>query len=162
MQQVKVQVESASPGSVGIFVSGAVTRALHADFGLVPVRLAECLGVIAAAKLVLHELKPGVQASLEISANDPDFVRYALRERVPARAEVRDAVRHMWATLDRFARWEIRHERRRKRVLEGGSQAAFPRGLFPWLNPCVAGDGERLPVTLPDCPAVRAQFLASL
>lgn len=162
MQWVRVRVESVSPGSVRIFITGAdLLRALSADFGLVPVRLAECLGVIAAAKVVLHE-RAGNQVELAVSANDRDFVRYALRERVPARAEVRAAVQHMWAVLSRFARWELRHEPRKRRVLEGGPQAGFPRGLFPWLNACVAGDGERLLVTLPDCPAVRAQFLASL
>lgn len=156
-----IRVCSTHSGSVFIAVRGFLERDLTVHFGLVPARLAECLGVITAAKLLLHHKGAGVK--LKISANNRDFVRYALRERVPGRKEIRAAIEHMWALLGRFARWELHCEPSKRLQLKGSpSASSFPKGAFPWLKAEVSRTGEGLVVVLPGCPAVKAQFRASI
>ena len=160
---VRVRVHSLRSGSVWVGMSGLLRREFAVDFGLVPAHLAQCLGVIAAAKLLLHCLEAASRVALAVSAEDKRFTEYALREKVPARREVRAALEHMWGVLGRFARWEIRHEPGRGQRLQGGPACSrFPRGVFPWLQAQVVCRAGSLFVALPDCPAVRAQFRASL
>lgn len=159
----RVRVESLRSGSVWVDLTGAFHRRFPVDFGLVPTHLAQCFGVIAAAKFLLHHLQTPSRVNLVVSAGDRRFVQYALRERTPADAEVRAAVEHMWGVLARFSRWEIRYEPGRERSLEGGPVSLrFPRGIFPWLRAEVLPRDDSLYVALPDCPAARAQFRASL
>lgn len=156
-----IRVCSTHSGSVFIAIRGFLKKDLVVHFGLIPARLAECLGVITAAKLLLHHKGAGVV--LRVSANNRDFVRYALRERVPRRREIRAAVEHMWAILEKFKRWEMRYKPSKRLQLKGSpSTSNFPKGAFPWVKAEVSRTDEGLVVVLPDCPAVRAQFRVSI
>ncbi|MGQ9498713.1 MAG: topoisomerase C-terminal repeat-containing protein [Desulfotomaculales bacterium] len=160
---LKVRVESGRSGTVRVSLSGACSVELVVDFGLVPSRLAECLGVITACKLAEHRVGKADRLSVSLSVNNRDFARYALRERIPSRPEIRRAVEHMWETLGRFGGWELCYEPRRRVRLAGGTVSErFPRGVFPWLRAEVRSGGSEIYVALPECPAVRAQFLASV
>jgi hypothetical protein len=155
-----IRVESPFSGVAAISISGPVNFKCTANFGLIPARLAECMGVISAGRYLIHN---HYKKRIIINANNRDFVEYALREVIPARKEARFLIEYMWRILDNFESWEIKYSHQKKRSLKGGVvQNAFPKGLFPWLHADVYPEGEQVRVQLPDDPAVTANFQASI
>lgn len=158
--QVGIRVESPSSGVVVLSILGSVNFKCAANFGLIPSRLAECMGVIVAGRYLLHNQ---YDKHIVINANNRDFVEYALRETIPNRKESRFLVEHMWSVLDKFDSWEIKYDHQKKRSLKGGAvQGTFPKGLFPWLKVDIEKQGEYTQIRLPDDPAVIANFRASI
>lgn len=144
---------------VNINITGPAYYSVTADFGLVSSRMAECLGVIAAAKYLRHY---GVSGELQISANNKEFVEYALREINPRQKEVQIAIKYMWQVLKPFF-WNMSYEKQQKTKLRGGTTGRmFPRNLFPWLKIEQTTIEDKIFVKLPECPAVQAQFVASI
>ncbi|MCR4425019.1 MAG: topoisomerase C-terminal repeat-containing protein [Firmicutes bacterium] len=159
----RIRVEAAQSGAVYVSVAGAVNRQFTVDFGLVPARLAECYGVITGVKLLLHAAARGLRPGLTVSANNREFVEYALREHTPSKSEVRNAIEQMWSSLDKMSPWKVLYEPKKRAALKGGvSVGRFPWGVFPWLHADVSDCNGKVIVGLPDCPAARAQFAASL
>ena len=152
-------VTSGSPGIVNINITGATVYSATVDFGLVSTRMAECLGTIAAVKYLRHN---NIIDEILISANNREFVEYALREITPRQKEMQFAIKHLWQTLEHYS-WDMSHERQQKTKLRGGSaNKAFPQNLFPWLKLEQVTVGNEIHVELPDCPAVQAQINASI
>ncbi|HHW17493.1 MAG TPA: hypothetical protein GXX30_01115 [Firmicutes bacterium] len=159
----KVRVETYKSGTVRLTLEGPVQFSSSVSFGVVPARFAECHGLIAAAKLIKHYLQDLSHVHLQISANNRTFVEYVLKEKIPAHLEDRSLMEHLWQVLGEYGSWQIACEPRKSVVLKGGtSPVGFPRGLFPWLDPEVVETDEKIIVKLPDCPAIRAQFKASI
>lgn len=157
---IHIRVESASPGNVFISATGPCQYTCAVDFGLVPSRLAECLGIISIAKYLLFY---HFNKKLIISANNKEFVQYALREITPSRKEARNLIEIMWHELGKFPSWEIRYNHIRKSLLHGGvTKGTFPRGLFPWLHADVDITNGQAVISLPKCPEVQYQFEASI
>ena len=154
-----IRVAALNSGTALIAIRGALDRQFTVDFGLVPGRKAAALGVIAAAKLLLHE---GVRGPVHVSVTNLDFARYALREQTPREKEMREVVEHVWKTLSRFRSWTLSFAPAKRHRLSGGPSGKFPHGVFPWLKAEVRKENGALAVTLPDCPAVLAQFQASI
>lgn len=155
----RVRVYSSSPGIVNINITGPIQYSITVDFGLVSSRMAECLGVISAAKYLKHY---GITGKIQISANNKEFVEYALRETTPRKKEMQYAVKYMWQTLEPFE-WDISLERRQKTKLHGGTiSKTFPQGLFPWAKIEKTVVGDEIYIDLPDCPAIQAQISASI
>lgn len=159
-EATKIRVYSGSPGRVNINISGPNRYNATIDFGLVSSRMAECLGAIAAAKyLKHHNVSSG---NIHISANNIEFVKYALRETTPRKKEMQDAIKHLWATLEPFD-WNLDYERRQKTRLQGGTIGnSFPKDLFPWLRMQIAVIADTIYIDTIDCPAVQAQIIASI
>ncbi|WP_054697978.1 topoisomerase C-terminal repeat-containing protein [Syntrophomonas palmitatica] len=159
-KQVVIRVESPSSGVAGIYITGPVNFQCTANFGLIPTRLAECMGVISAGRYLLYNQ---YNKRLVIKANNRDFVEYALREVIPARKEARYLIEYMWQVLGRFEAWEIKYEHQKRSSLRGGVvQSTFPRGLFPWLKVDIFPEGKNIRVQLPDDPSLIANFRASI
>lgn len=79
-----IRVESTWSGTVSIEMHGPVESKFTVNFGLVSSRMAECLGLIAAVKLVKHDAGGSCRhLKLEVSANNRLFAEYVLRERSP-------------------------------------------------------------------------------
>lgn len=157
-ETVSVRVEAGNSGSVRIEIGPPVNFDQEVHFGLVSARLAECLGVILAAKKIQHEC--GARA-ITVSVNDLDFAKYLLNEKRPRDKETKLAVRYLWGVLEGFARWDAAFKpARRPRVFGGPEAREFPVGVFPWLEAGVRPEGNVLRVSLPDDPSVMAQFRA--
>jgi len=155
----RVRIYSSSPGIVNINITGPTQYSTMVDFGLVSSRMAECLGVISAVKyLKCH----GITGKIQISANNKEFVEYALWETTPRKKEMQYAIKHMWQTLEPFG-WDISLERRQKTRLHGGTmRKTFPQNLFPWAKIEKTTVGDEIYIDLPDCPAIQAQITASI
>ena len=155
----KVRVYSSSPGIVNINITGPTQYSAMVDFGLVSSRMAECLGVISAAKYLKYH---GITGKIQISANNKEFVEYALREITPRKKEMQYAIKYMWQTLEPFE-WDISLERRQKTRLYGGTtNKTFPKNLFPWAEIKRTIIGNEIYIDLTDCPAIQAQISASI
>lgn len=156
-----VRVESGNSGSVSLNISNPVNVTASVNYGLVPSRMAECLGCITAVRLVKHRL-PGAKPRINFSLNNLEFSRYILRERTPRNREIRNAVEQLWDLLKEFT-WEAQYKQTRRSRLKGSPQAdKFPYGIFPWLKVKTQADEKNIYVELPGCPAVTAQFQASI
>jgi len=156
---INLRINSSSPGMVNINITGIIVYSATVDFGLVSTRMAECLGTIAAVKYLRHK---NITGKILISANNREFIEYALRETTPRQKEMRFAISHLWQTLEPFS-WSITYDRQRRSKLQGGStNKPFPQSLFPWLKLEKTVVGNEIYVVLPDCPAVQAQITASI
>jgi len=158
-QTTKIRIHSSSPGLANIKITGKVQYDTLVDFGLVSSRMAECLGVIAAAKYLKHH---NVSGNVNISANNREFVQYVLRETVPRKKEMQNTIIYLWNILEEFE-WDISYQRQQKTKLTGGTRVkSFPQSLFPWLRIEKTIAGDMIYVTLPNCPAAQAQIIASI
>ena len=156
-----VRVCSPSPGTVLVEISEPPYKAA-VNFGLVSRRMAECLGAIAAVEYIAHKAQLR-DVFLEITANDYLFASYLLREKKPRDREMRLAVAYLHQALSGFAGWRARHEPARRTRLAGQPTSdQFPHGIFPWLEMEITKSDNRLLVRLPESPAVRQQFAASV
>jgi hypothetical protein len=158
---VRVRVQSGNSGSVHISITGPVSKEADISYGLVPARMAECLGCITAVKLVKHLKNPAV-TRINFSINNLEFSRYLLKERTPRAREMRQVLEYLWNELREFAGWQAQFKPEKRPRLKGSPQASFPRGVFPWLDVKVVKSKGNISVSLPDSPDVQAQFRASL
>lgn len=155
-----VRIESSSPGSVFVSISGPIQYSCAIGFGLFPTRLTECLGLICVAKYLLH-YKHNVK--LVIAANNREFVQYALREITPSKKEARYLIEYMWKLLEEFQSWEISYVHKKNSSLHGGlKEGTFPKGIFPWLHADTEIQNGQMYVKLPEYPEVQSQFQASI
>lgn len=155
----QIRVHSGSPGMVNINITGLIEYSALVDFGLVSSRMAECLGVISAIKFLKHYK---VNNKIHISANNREFVEYLLKETTPRKKDMRAVIEYLWQELESFE-WDLTYEPKRKTKLQGGTSAKkFPQGLFPWLKLNKSTSNDVIHINLPNCPAVKAQFLASI
>jgi hypothetical protein len=157
---IYVRVESGNSGSVTLNIGSPVNLTATINYGLVPSRMAECLGCMTAVRLINHHLTNKPRISLNL--NNLEFSRYILCERTPRSREIKSAVEQLWELLKDFT-WEAQHQPQKKSRLKGSPQTdKFPPGVFPWLKINPIKDGENIWVDLPNYPDVKAQFQASL
>lgn len=160
--EVFIRAESFYSGTAAFHISGPLKKSAEMTFGVVPSRLAECLALIAALKYVRHSSGQQITKAV-VSLNNLDLSRYMLRERVPRNKEVRHAVEYALALLDGFTSWAVEFEPcKRPRLRGGNADATFPRGVFPWLKAEIRDLGSEVEISLPDDPAVIANFKASV
>lgn len=160
--KVEVRVEAGSSGRCYLSISGPVSKQAEINFGLVSATEAECLALITAAKYVAHHAGAG-KSLIKVSLNNLNLSRYILKERVPRDRKMKELVACARKELDRAGKWEVEYRPERRPRLKGGPVAdTFPFGVFPWLEAKVRKENGRLIVDLPDDPAVRAQFKASM
>lgn len=160
--RVEVRVEAGSSGRCYLSISGPVSKQAEINFGLASATEAECLALITAAKYVAHHAGAG-KSLIKVSLNNLNLSRYILKERSPRDQKMKELVGFARKELDRAGKWEVEYRPERRPRLKGGPVAdTFPFGVFPWLEAKVRKENVRLAVDLPDDPAVRAQFKASL
>jgi hypothetical protein len=163
LKPVKIRVQAFATGSVHIFFSDPFNKKLEVTFGLIPARLAECLGCITAVKYVRHQIKNVSATQIQFSLNNRVFTKYLLKEQSTRDIEMRNALDHLNTILRNFAGWRAIYKPYRRPQLKGNSCAKkFPVGIFPWLNAEVIHQNGNLVVKLPNTPEVNAQFLASI
>lgn len=159
---IKLRVQSDNSGAVNVSLSGRLFFKSDISYGLVPARMAECLGCITAVKYIKHYLKNVSCLRLTISLNNLDFSRYLLRERKPRDAEIKTALDYLHLILNDFT-WDASFSPVKRPHLTGSPQSStFPLGVFPWLKVEVNPSHGDLTIKLPDSPDVIAQFKASL
>lgn len=157
---VNIRVHSANSGVADINITGKINYTVLVDFGLVPSRMAECLALISAIKYLKHNKI--VNGKISISANNREFVEYVLKETTPRKKDMRNAIKHLWQTLEPYS-WEIKYERQQRKTLKGGTaNKAFPQGLYPWIKLKKDTTDDYIYIDIPKCPAVEAQLLASI
>lgn len=160
--EVFIRAESFHSGTAAFHISGPLKKSAEMSFGVVPARLAECLALITALKYVRHSSDQQI-AKAVVSLNNLDLSRYMLRERVPRNKEIRQAVEYAVALLDGFASWTVEFKpQKRPRLRGSNADARFPRGVFPWLKAEIRDLGSEVEISLPDDPAVVANFRASI
>lgn len=160
--EVFIRAESFHSGMAAFHVSGPVTKSAEMSFGVVPARLAERLALIGAIKYVRHANDSQALKAV-VSLNNLDLSRHMLRERAPRDKEIRHAVEYALALLDGFASWTVEFKPQKRPRLRGGNTGCgFPRGVFPWLKAEVRDLGDEVEISLPDDPAVVANFKASI
>ena len=159
---VRMRIESGNSGTGFVSVPGIIRT--YISYGLVPSRMAECLGCITAANLIKHHHK-GSLPKLDISVNNLDFAKYILKEHIPRNTEMKRSLEYLWKVLGKFPEWTAKYEHIKKSRLLGSPQSTdFPKNIFPDLIMEVReleGQGK-LKVILPNYPDVIAQFLASI
>lgn len=159
---VNIRLESGNSGHVTITLSGAVQRRCDISYGLVPSRMAECLGALTSARIIKQQTN-SPKINLNLFVNNLEFIRYLLRERIPRDKEIRSAVEYLWKVLKKFNSWEASYQKKKWSKLKGSPQASiFPKNIFPRLNAKLTVTSEHLIVTLPDAPDVKAQFKAAV
>lgn len=160
--EVFIRAESFHSGTAAFHISGPLKKSAEMSFGVVPARLAECLALITALKCVRHSSDQQILKAV-VSLNNLDLSRYMLRERVPRNKEIRQAVEYAVALLDGFASWTVEFKpQKRPRLRGSNADARFPRGAFPWLKAEIRDLGSEVEISLPDDPAVVANFRASI
>lgn len=157
--QILIRVHSSSPGAASLNIAGSVRYSANIDFGLVSSRMAECLALIAAVRFLnFHKIK----GKIYISANNREFVEYALRETIPRQKEMRNLLNCLWQLLEPFE-WELSYEKKQRKNLQGGTTSkVFPQGLFPWLHIEKTFLNNNIYIDDLLCPAVETQLLASI
>ncbi len=160
---VNVRIESGNSGSVFIMINSPINLTTTVNYGLVPSRMAECLGSITVTRLIKHHMGNVGNKHIKLSLNNVEFSKYILRERTPRNLEIRKTVEHLWNLLGEFATWQAYYKRSKRPRLKGGPQSeSFPRGIFPWLKIPLKTNDDNLYAKLPDLPDVQAQFQASI
>ncbi len=163
--EVHIRIDSSKSGTVVIKVGKPIRLTRTINYGLVPARMAECLGCMTAARLVKHHFgKESIKQRISFSINDKSFSRYLLRERTARDKEINSAVHELWKLLKAFSSWEAQYTPRGRAKLKGSPQADnFPHKIFPWLNAKLEKQENNTYVYLPlACPDVIAQFIASI
>ena len=159
----EVRVEAGSSGRCYLSIRGAIGKQAEVNFGLVSATEAECLALITAAKYIAHHTGGAGKCLIKVSLNNLNLSRYILKERSPRDRRMKELVDLTRKTLDQSGKWEVEYRPERRPRLKGGPVAdTFPFGVFPWLEAKVRKENGRLVVDLPDDPAVRAQFKASM
>lgn len=159
----RIRTESGVSGSLFLSIEGPFKKNAFISYGLVPVRIAEILGVMTASSYIKHYIPNVSGIALELSFNNDDSARYTLRETSPRESAHRKIIQHLWQSLDQFSSWRAVYEKRKRFKLEGSPQAeGFPRGVFPWLKVIPVSTNDGLLVRLPESPDVIYQFTASI
>lgn len=134
---VPVRLQADSSGTCRLEIGGPVNAMADVPFGLVPARMAECLGAIAAVRIAAHRLGDEARrAAVELSLNNLDFSKYLLQEKRPREKEMQDCLAYLWRLLEGFACWHARFQPARRPRLEGGRRrGSSPGGSSPGLRP---------------------------
>lgn len=160
-EAINIRVEAGCSGKCYLSISGGVAKKAEISYGLVSATEAECLALITAAKYVVY--RTADKRRLRVSLNNLNLARYILRERTPRDRKMRLLVEEARKCLDRAGKWEVELRQEKRPRLKGGPLAEiFPAGIFPWLEAKVEREGGKIVVELPDDPAVKAQFKASM
>lgn len=159
---INIRVESSNSGTVMLKIDNPINQNSIINYGLVPSRMAECLGMITAISLIKHHSDGHHRKRLTLSINNLDFSRYLLKEHTPRDKQMRANLKYLWQSLKPFNGWEARYQPNKKPKLKGGPQSInYPYGIFPWLNLIPTTKDEEITVRLPNTPDLVAQFTAS-
>ncbi len=120
--------------------------------------------MLTGVKYLRHVAPGSVHDKLVLRVSNATLASYLLKQISPRSPAIRLVLDQLWSTLAAFRDWKIVRVPARRTPLAGSPHSwNFPKGVFPWLRYGKAsGSNGSLVITLPDDPAVRAQFLASI
>ncbi|MCR4441920.1 MAG: topoisomerase C-terminal repeat-containing protein [Peptococcaceae bacterium] len=161
-KEFRIRVESGSFGVALVSVENCFSE--FVDYGDVPPRMAEMLGVQTAVNFIWYQVSNVAKTSLHISLSDDCGRLYLSGAREPSRKDHKRALGCLKDSLKRFDAFSLevyRDSARRSELEKHYRNREFPRGIFPWVEPKIRLAENEVFVTLPDSPDVLCQFKAS-